>query len=79
MTSSEEAWGDPGQLDALARTLGGERADAIAGFFVTSDASGARFDRRIYLEDSVVDLTFEASPPAPGSAEHQLAMKLDSP
>jgi len=79
MVPSEEAWGNPGQLEALAKTLGGERADAIAGFFVTSDVAGARFDRRIYLEDSVIDLTFEAVPPAPESDEHQLAMKLDSP
>ena len=79
MMPSEEAWGDAGQLKALVKTLGGERADPIAGFFVTSDDAGARFDRRIYLENSVIDLTFEAVPPAPESDEHQLAMKLDSP
>jgi len=79
MMPSEEAWGDPGQLEGLARTLGGERADAIAGFFVTADASGAKFDRRIYLEDSVIDLAFGAIPPAAKSDEHQLTMKLDSP
>jgi TonB family protein len=79
MAPSEEAWGDPGQLEALAKTLGGERADAIAGFFVTADASGANFDRRIYLEDSVIDLAFDAVPPTAKSGEHQLTMKLDSP
>jgi TonB family protein len=79
MLPSDEAWGDSGQLEALAGTLGGERADAVTGFFVTADASGAKFDRRIYLEDSILDLTFDAVPPAPGSDEHQLTMKLDAP
>lgn len=79
MLPSEEAWGDPGQLEALAKTLGGERADAVTGFFLTADASGAKFDRRIYLEDSVIDLSFDAVPPGPGSNEHQLTVQLDSP
>ena len=79
MMPSEEAWGDAEQLEALARTLGGERADAITGFFITADASGAKFNRRVYLEDSVIDLVFDVVPPAPGSDEHQIAMKLDSP
>ena len=79
MLPSEEAWGDPGQLQALARTLGGERADAIAGFFLTADASGAKFDRRVYVEDSVIDLSFDALPPGPGSDEHQLSVQLDAP
>jgi len=79
MLPSEEAWGDPGQLEALAKTLGGERADAVTGFFVTADAAGAKFDRRIYLEDSVVDLSFDAVPPGPKSDEHQLTLQLDAP
>lgn len=79
MLPSEEAWGDPAQLEALAKTLGGERADAITGFFLTADASGAKFDRRIYLEDSVIDLSFDAVPPGPGSDEHQLTVQLDAP
>ena len=79
MLPSEEAWGDPGQLEALAKTLGGERADAVTGFFVTADAAGAKFDRRIYLEDSVVDLSFDAVPPGPKSDEHQLTLQLDTP
>jgi TonB family protein len=79
MLPSEEAWGDPVQLEALAKTLGGERADAITGFFLTADASGAKFDRRVYLEDSVIDLSFDAVPPGPGSDEHQLTVELDAP
>jgi TonB family protein len=79
MLPSEEAWGDPGQLEALVKTLGGERADAVTGFFVTADASGAKFDRRIYLEDAVIDLSFDAVPPGPDSDEHQLTLQLDAP
>lgn len=79
MLPSEEAWGDPGQLEALAKTLGGARADAITGFFLTADASGAKFDRRLYVEDSVIDLSFDAVPPGPGSDEHQLTLELDAP
>jgi TonB family protein len=79
MLPSEEVWGSPGQLQALARTLGGERADAVTGFFLTADASGAAFHRRIYVEDSVIDLTFDALPPEPGDKEHQLTLQLDAP
>jgi len=79
MIPSEEAWGTSEQLGALARALGGDRADAVTGFYVTADELGAHFERRVYISDSVVDLSFEAIPPEKGKDEHQLVMKLDSP
>ena len=42
---SEEAWGTPEQLAALARVLGGARADAVTGFLVDAGKTGeARFE-----------------------------------
>jgi TonB family protein len=75
----EEAWGSPEQLATLARTLGGDRADAVTGFFVPAGDGGAHFARRVYIDDSTVDLSFDAVPPGPGEEMHRLALTLDSP
>lgn len=74
----EEAWGSAEQLDVLADALNGERADAVTGFYVTAGESGARFDRRVYVAGSVLDLSFEAFPSMGRSNEHLLALKLDA-
>jgi TonB family protein len=79
MIPSEEAWGTSEQLGALAHALGGDRADAVTGFYVTADELGAHFERRVYISDSVVDLSFEAMPPEKSKDEHQLFLKIDSP
>lgn len=75
----DEAWGTAAQVDALADALGGERADAVTGYYVLADRGGARFDRRVYVAGSVVDLSFEGRPSSGNGKEHVLDLRLDSP
>jgi protein TonB len=73
-----EAWGSPEQLEGLARTLGGESASAVTGFFLTSeDGTVPRFDRKVYLGEKVLDLSFQAYPPAGPDDGHQLFLRVE--
>jgi TonB family protein len=79
MLPEYEAWGSPAQLEGLAHTLGGERATPVTGFFIRSDDGGVqRFERPVYLDDELLDLTFEASPPGPDGSGHMLLLKMEA-
>ncbi|UCF67166.1 MAG: energy transducer TonB [Acidobacteriota bacterium] len=55
----DEAWGSAKQLAALADTLGGERADAVTGFFLSpSDEGEAQLERTFYAGEEAVSLSF---------------------
>ena len=72
---SEEAWGTPEQLTALAHALGGERADAVTGFIVQPGLDGeARFEGTVYPGEAAVRVSFEARPPAEPGAPHDLQL-----
>ncbi len=73
-----EAWGTAEQLDGLARTLGGVSATPLTGFFIRSEDGGVlRFERPVYLDEEVLDLSFQAFPPTlPGDA-HELVLKME--
>ncbi len=74
---AEEAWGTPAQLDAIAKGLGGARAEAVTGFIVQSDASGAaRFEATVYPGETSVRLLFAATPPGEANAPHDLTLEL---
>jgi len=75
-----ESWGTAEQLEALAETLGAERAEAVTGFFVTAGHQGiSDFRRPVYLGAAELGLQLRATPPgAPGGA-HQVELLLDSP
>jgi TonB family protein len=72
-----EAWGTPDQLDGLAKTLGGERADPVTGFFIRSDDGLVpSFERPVYVGGEVLDLSFHAFPPAQAGDAHELTLKV---
>lgn len=74
---SEEAWGKPDQLQALASLLGGDRADAVTGFYAVAGQDGVlRFERKVYLGESVLDLRFHAVPPATRDGAHEVGLRL---
>lgn len=74
---AEEAWGTPAQLDAIAKGLGGARAEAVTGFIVQPDASGAaRFEATVYPGETAVRLQFAATPPQETNAPHDLTLEL---
>lgn len=76
---SYEAWGTPEQLDGLARTLGGDRADPVTGFFIRSeDGLVPSFDRPVYIGGEVLDLSFHAFPPQELGGAHELTLRMDS-
>jgi TonB family protein len=76
----EEAWGTPGQIDALARVLGGERAEAVTGFIVSPDSSGeARFEGTIYPGQTWAELRFLAEAPAGPDRIHEISLTIDGP
>jgi TonB family protein len=76
----EEAWGTPRQLEALARVLGGDRADAVTGFIVNPGRGGeSRFEGTIYPGPTWVGLEFEASVPADGGGLHDLRLRIEGP
>lgn len=74
---AEEAWGTPEQLAALARSLGGTRADAVTGYVVQPKPEGlARFEATFYPGAAAVSLRFAARAPATPGAAHDLSLKL---
>jgi protein TonB len=76
---SEEAWGTPAQLSALARALGGERADAVTGFIVLPEADGnAAFDATVYPGEVALGLQFAARPMVAVEPRVELALQLRS-
>lgn len=77
---AEEAWGTPAQLDALARALGGERADAVTGFIVLPGPEGtAHFEGTVYPGEAVVGLTFSAQTPTSPDGPHDLSLLVTPP
>jgi TonB family protein len=76
---SYEAWGTEEQLEGLARTLGGASAAPVTGFFIRSNDGGVnRFERPVYLGEELLDLMFEAAPPAKEGDGHSLMLRMDS-
>ena len=74
-----EAWGTPEQLQALAATLGGERADAVTGFFLRADRDGVpRFARPVFIGESELTLEFQARPPFGSDDAHKVLLNLTS-
>lgn len=74
---SEEAWGSPAQLEALAAAVGGDRAEAVTGFYVPSGEDGIlRFERKVYVGPSVLDLEFRAFPPPARRGAHEVELVL---
>ena len=74
---AEEAWGTPLQLDAIAKGLGGARAEAVTGFIVQPDPSGtARFEATVYPGETGVRLRFAGKAPSDGNAPHDLSLEL---
>jgi TonB family protein len=72
-----EAWGSAEQLEALAATLGGKRADAVTGFFLTAGHEGVRsFSRPVYIGEAVLDLQFRAESPASAEQGHRISLEL---
>lgn len=72
-----EVWGSPEQLEALAETLGADRADAVTGFFLTAGHEGVpRFERAVYLGEAVLDLSFRAFPPSGPDGVHEVDLEL---
>ncbi len=76
---SEEAWGTPEQTAALARVLGGERADAVTGFAINADGMTASFAGRIYPGETFVDLRFEAVAPQKSGDPHDITLLIHRP
>jgi protein TonB len=74
---TDEAWGTKGQLDALARGLGGTRAQAVSGFVVAPGADGAaRFEATVYPGETGVRLRFTGKLPGAPGALHDLTLEL---
>jgi TonB family protein len=74
---SDEAWGTPEQLEALAETLEGNRAEAVTGFWVPSGPDGIlRFERKVYVGPTVLELSFEALPPNARVGSHEVSLVL---
>lgn len=77
---SEEAWGTPGQLEGLASLLGGARAEAVGGFYVVANEDGVlNFERKVYVGESVLDLSFRAVPPDSRKTSHEVELRLATP
>lgn len=76
----EEAWGSEPQLAHLARLLGGERAEALTGYVVTTAGSGKGvFGGRIFAGAAGIDLDFAGVPPLHPEDPHDLTLKLTDP
>jgi len=74
-----EAWGTPEQLHALASTLGGDRADAVTGFFLRAGRNGVpRLSRPVFIGGSELTLEFEARPPFGSDDAHKVLLSLTS-
>jgi TonB family protein len=77
---SEEAWGSPEQLAALARVLRGDRADAVTGFLVRADETGeARFEGTVYPGETSLALRFTATAPRESDDPHEIEFVLERP
>jgi len=77
---SEEVWGSPEQVAALARSLGGERADPVSGFMIQPDRAGqARFEGTVYPGEAALDLSFRGTTPDEPSGPHRLELELLPP
>lgn len=73
----DEAWGTSEQLEALAEALGGDRAEAVTGFYVQSGADGVlHFDRKAYAGESVLRISLRALPPATSRGSHDVTLTL---
>jgi TonB family protein len=74
---SAEAWGTPEQLAALARSLGGTRADAVTGFVVQSGSDDvARFEGTVYPGETAVRLVFSARTRAGLGDTHDIEVQM---
>ena len=74
-----EAWGTPEQLQALAKALGGERADAVTGFFLQAGRDGVpRFARSVFIGEAKLNLEFQARPPLGSDDAHKVTLNLTS-
>jgi len=77
---SEEAWGTADQITALARVLGGERADAVTGFLINADGGQeARFKGTVYPGETWVELRFAARGPKHGGDPHEIELVVARP
>lgn len=74
-----EAWGTPEQLRALAAALGGDRADAVTGFFLQAGRDGVpRFARSVFIGESELSLEFQARPPFGSGDARKVLLNLTS-
>lgn len=74
-----EAWGTPEQLDGLAKTLGGQSASPVTGFFIRSDDGGLpRFERPLFLGEQQLALSLQATPPVRAGEGHELLLKMET-
>jgi protein TonB len=75
---SEEVWGTPEQLAGLKELLGVERAEAVTGFFVNADGEEPfRFERKVFVGETVAMLSFHAVPPDGKRRAHKITLKLE--
>lgn len=73
----DEAWGTKEQLEALADALGGDRAEAVTGYYVRSGVDGVlHFDRKAYVGESVLRISMRALPPAASRGSHDVELTL---